>query len=199
MSREEPHIVASLIDLCRKLDIKCVVQVGAQDGFEAAEIAHAIACRAVAIEADSRCSDHKVSGVEYHVALIGADDCDAEKFYRHESHGLSSKIPRGVNGEELLAMPQRRLDTFCRELDIIPDALIIDTEGTCMDVLLGATGVLGGIKLVYAEVQTREDRKGVSLLPAVDAWMAERGFVKRDGHPAYSVEAQGNFTYVRPA
>ena len=196
-THEEEHIVGSLIALCKELRIQCVVQVGAEDGFEAGEIARATGCRAVAVEADDRCIVHKVDGVEFHNVLIGATDSAAIPFYRNTQMGLSGTLSRSDGGQEVFDLPMRRLDTFCQSLDIIPDALIIDTEGTCLDVLNGATGVLGGVKLIYAEVQTEKIRPGVSMKVDVDAWLKERGFVERHGLPSYGACGQGNFTYVR--
>lgn len=197
MTHEEPPVVAALIALCKEMRITCVVQVGAEDGFEAAEIARATGCRAVALEADDRCIGNAVGGVEFHVALIGATDCDTSTFYRNTSAGLSSMLSRNENSQEALTMPQRRLDTFCAAFDLRPDALVIDTEGTTLDVLKGSTGLIDGVRLIYAEVQTQEIRPGVSLLPDVDAFLAERGFVRREGLPSYPAGGQGNYTYVR--
>ena len=197
MNHEEPHVIAALVALCKQMDVRCVVQVGAEDGFEAAEIARATGGRAIAIEADERCFNHRADGVEFHTALIGATDCEAATFYRHVSFGLSSMLKRGDGGEEALELPQHRLDTFCAALDVRPDALVIDTEGTTLDVLKGATGILGGVRLIYAEVQTAEIRPGVSLLPDVEAWLTERGFVRREGLPAYYPGSQGNYTFWR--
>lgn len=197
MNHEELRIVAALVALCKQLDIHCAVQVGAEDGYEAGEIAKATGCRAVAIEADERCIAHAVEGVEFHTALIGGEDLDEVPFYRHSSFGLSTKVSREGEGEELLALPQRRLDTFCRELDITPDALIIDTEGTTLDVLEGSTGVIDGVRLVYAECQSSVIRPGVRLVGEVNEWLAVRGFVQHEGLPAYDAGGQGNYCWRR--
>lgn len=197
MTHEEPHVIAALIALCKEMRITCVVQIGAEDGFEAAEIARATGCRAVALEADDRCIGNAADGVEFHVALIGAEDTAASTFYRNTTSGLSSMLKRDGSGQEAIVLPQRRLDTFCAAFDLRPDALIIDTEGTTLDVLKGSTGLIDGVRLIYAEVQVEEIRPGVSLLGDVEAFLGERGFVRREGPPAYSAGRQGNFTWVR--
>jgi len=195
MSRESDEIIAALVDLCKEIGVRCLVQIGAEDGWEAYCVHEAIGCRAVCIEGDPKCCRCSPR-LEYHRCLIGATDCVTD-FYVHEQMGLSSTIPRNDGLEQHVAMEQYRLDTFCELSGITPDALVIDTEGTTMDVLEGASGVLAGVRLIYAEVQTREIRPGVSLLPEVDAFLAERGFVRREGLPAYDAGGQGNFCWVR--
>ena len=196
MSREREDVVAALVDLCKEVGVKCLIQIGAEDGWEAFCVQETTGCRAVCIEGDPKCCKCSMR-LEYHRCLIGATDCVTD-FYVHEQMGLSSTIPRNDNLEQHIAVEQYRLDTFCELSGVAPDALIIDTEGSAMGVLEGAVGTLAGVRLIYAEVQTKEIRPGVSLLPVVDAFLVERGFVRRGGLPAYEVEGQGNFVWVRP-
>ena len=120
-------------------------------------------------------------------------------FYVHKTSGLSSPFVRGDSDEEARQFGQERLDTFCavRGISPLPDALIIDTEGSTLDVLEGCGAILNGVKLVYAEVQTCEIRPGMRLLPEVDAFLAARGFALRPGLPAYDGGAQGNYTWTK--
>ena len=178
------------------MKITCLVQVGAEDGYEANAIREAVyGCRAVAIEPDPKCKPVSPK-LEFHEALIGATNSVVE-FYLNSVPGLSSQIPRYDGVEIRLTMPQQRLDTFCPKYGIVPDALIVDTEGTTLDVLEGCGSLIDGVRLIYAEVQAQEIRPGMRLLPEVEAFLAQRGFVWREGPPAYSVGAQGNYTWVR--
>lgn len=196
MSHEEDNVVGDLVSLCRSMDIQCVVQVGAWDGWEADKIRLETGARAIAIDADPRavtCSDH----ISHYKALIGEHDADEVVFHQNNAPGLSGKVGRG-EAEKAIKMRQWSLDTFCTFHDARPDALIIDTEGTTLDVLRGANRLLTGVRLIYAECQTSEIRPGiVGLLSDVDAFLVERGFVRRPGPPAYDAGGQGNYCWVR--
>jgi FkbM family methyltransferase len=196
MSRESNEVATALAALCKSLDIKCVVQIGAEDGFEAEEIRKETGCRAVAIDGDPKCCKCSTA-IEYFRCLIGDKD-EIVNFYVYETMGLSSTLPRNDGQEQHIAVEMYRLDTFCAMHGITPDALIIDTEGTTMNVLKGAEGVLGVVRMIYAECQHQDIRPGVSLVGDVDAFLKEHGFVMRDEWPSYSVGSQGKFIWVRP-
>lgn len=195
MSREESHVVTALAALCKLLNIKCAVQIGAWDGYEVEVVRSTVPCRGVAIEGDTRsvpCSP----GLEYHYALIGATNCVMD-FYLHPNAELSGQFPRGENSEEKVRLQQHRLDTFCEALGIKPDALIIDTEGSTLDVLEGCGAMLDSVNLVYAECQTYVMRPGIRPLADVDAFLAVRGLTRHHGLPSYSAGSQGNYTWAR--
>lgn len=177
------------------MQVKCLVQVGAEDGFEAAYIARDIGCRAVAIEANPE--NNQESGVEHHNAIIGATN-GMTVFYRHGSGDLSGHFPRGSNETRVDAM-MTRLDTFCEKHDLKPDALIIDTEGSALEVLEGSTGILDGVKMIYAEVQDYPIREGIRPFVYVHKFLAARGFTCHDAAPTYGKgDAQWNQTWVKP-
>lgn len=90
-----------------------------------------------------------------------------------------------------------RLDTFCAAYSIKPDALIVDTEGSGLDVLEGAGDLLDDVKLIYAELQNAVIRPGVRLRPEVESFLSVRGFTQHSELPTYDAGGQGNFTYVR--
>lgn len=200
MASEEPHVVEALVDLCKSLNIRCVVQVGAEDGYEAWEIKRAIEasgapCRAVGIDADPQTGPYR--DVEWHEALIGATDAPEAPFYLY-AKGLSSQVPRGED-EKRVTLPMQRLDTFCWGIAATPDALIIDTEGTTLDVLRGATGILGQVRLIYAECSDGELRPGYRAdIEQVEALLKPLGFAQRTGLPAYDAGGQGNYAWVKP-
>lgn len=197
MSHEDQHIIIGLIDLCRQQEVKCLVQVGAEDGYEADKIRAATGARVIAIEGDTRCAPC-APDLEYHYALIGATDC-ATAFYITGSIGLSGHFLRNDGqAQTRVELPQRRLDTFCAQHAIEPDALIIDTEGTTLEVLEGCGELLDRVKLIYAECQGSVIREGVRLIGEVDTFLAARGFTQHQGIPSYGVGAsQGNYTWVK--
>lgn len=194
MTCEHADVCRSLADICRKMAVSCVVQVGAEDGHEASYLAQTLGCRSIAIEANAGVSSSP--GIEYHVSVIGATN-GPTTFYRHSNGALSGHFPRG--SEEVAERRwMQRLDAFCGDNLIAPDALIIDTEGSTLEVLEGATGILGGVKVIYAEVQDYPIREGIRPFPLVDAFLAARGFTAHDAAPTYGKgDAQWNQTWVR--
>ena len=194
-AHEDPHVVNALSSLCEDLGVTTLVQVGAGDGYEADFIRASIGCRAVCIEGDSR-QKAIVDDLEYHYTVIGATD-GTMPFYQHPTPDLSGHFPRADLNEKMIEVEQQRLDTFCGGLDIVPDALIIDTEGSTMEVLEGCGGLIDGLKVVYAECQTVETRIGIRLLDEVDDFLAARGMTQHEGLPTYDGGAQGNWTWVR--
>ena len=195
MSAEEPNVVAALVALCKKYEIKTLVQVGAEDGFEAEEIRKATECRAICVEPDPKCGPVSFD-LEWHEVLIGGQN-SVEKFYLNNVSGLSSQVFRGDSQEIVVEMPQIRLDAFCRKHEIKPDALIVDTEGTTMDVLVGCGSLLEFMKLIYCEVQLDESRGLRGQAMEVDAYLTERGFKRSMELPTYAAGGQANWTFIR--
>jgi len=199
---EEPHVVSALVELCKKHEVKCLIQIGAEDGYEAACIKEATKCRAIAIEPNVICEAHSPH-IEFYNTVIGGYD-SLTTFYIHEDTGLSSQLPRNDGHEIPFHTAQQRLDTWCNNRHIKPDALIIDTEGTTLDVLGGCGDLLFDIKIIYAECQTEIMRPGIRLLNEVDEFLVEiYGMTQHHGLPSYSCEngqypiPQGNWTWIR--
>jgi hypothetical protein len=195
MSHENKNVVAALADLCRELGVKTLIQVGSGDGYESYTVAKETGCRAIAIDGN-RGTVAVSPDLEFHNIVIGSSDCHTV-FYEHSNKELSSQIPRGAN-EFSVVTPLQRLDTFCGvRCGLRPDGLIIDTEGTTMDVLEGCGDLLDEMKIVYAECQTSETRPGIRLLSEVDSLLVARGMTQHEGPPSYTVGPQGNYTWIR--
>lgn len=195
MSSEEPHVIAALIEVCRQQNVKTLIQIGAEDGYEGDCIRRALGCRVVCIEPDPKCGpcSHLL---EWHEVVIG-DNNDMTNFYLNAARGLSSKVPRADSLEILAVMPQTRLDKFCRVHAIKPDALIIDVEGSTLDVLEGAGSLLEFINFIYAEVSHDKTRGERADADTADAYLKERGFRRSMELPTYSAGGQSNWTFLR--
>lgn len=180
--------------MCKQREVKCLVQVGAGDGYEADAIREATGCRAICIDADPKSAPASKS-IEWHYTMIGATDCTTS-FYVNANLGLSTPITRG-GGEEELKLYQRRLDTFCKYHDIRPDALIVDTEGGDLAVIEGCGDLLDGVKLIYTEQQTHTLRPGMRLLKETEEFLSARGFTRHNELPTYDAGGQGNYTFTK--
>ena len=194
MSSESPDVITALINLCRQYNVRTVLQVGAEDGYEADCIRRELACRSVCIEPDTRCGP--VSHLlEWHEVLIG-ESSEVADFYLHESPGLSSKVTRNDKKETQVRMPQMRLDAFCRRYAVKPDCLIVDCEGTTMEVLRSAGPMLQFTSIVYCEVN-HDDSRGPRNDADVQALLESFGLRRHEGAPSYSAGCQSNWTFVR--
>lgn len=191
MACEEQHVVDSLIDLMRCYRIKHLVDVGSESGMESITISNATGCSVTMIEGNP-----DVAAMYPWVtnAVIGATS-GPSTFYGANQPGLSSLFNRG--GKEF-SVNVIRLDSFCADRGISPDALIIDTEGTTYDVLLGAGDLLNSVRVIYAEVQNIPLYPGGKLANDVDSLLSNIGFQKRPGLPSYDAGVQSNITWVRP-
>ena len=195
MSHEEVAVVHALTNLCIRMEIKCLVQVGAGDGHEAYTVQQICNCTSVAIEGNPGATPMS-SEIEFHNAVIGESNRLAD-FYIHEDEGLSGCLPRRDGREKHIVCPQYRLDTFCDYHRRTPDALIIDTEGTTMEVLSGSSNLMRGVKLIYAECQHVMYRPKVSMIEDVRNLLSGWDFVEHVGLPSYLAGPQGNYTWIR--
>jgi FkbM family methyltransferase len=197
MSREEEHVVHALAELCQMYQVKVLFQVGACDGYEAYAVANKTQCKVVCFEPDPLCAPMARS-LDWHAVMVGATNC-VTTFYAHGNRGLSSPIKRGDGEETEMRLRQTRLDTFCEKHEIWPDALLVDTEGTSLDVLEGCGDkILNGLRVVYAETQLTPFRPGMRVIGEVDAFLSVRGMSRSFSLPAYGAEdSQGNSLWVR--
>lgn len=193
-SREEKRVIEALIDVCRGQSVTMVVQVGAGDGWESYQIHKALGCSATAIE--GRMGQDPCSGeLSFRHAIIGSTDGDTRWF---EEGDLSGQLARGGAEVSHEGRKQERLDTFCERLGIKPDALIIDTEGTTLEVLAGCGDLLDGVNVIYAECQSSPLRVGGHSFSEVEKMLEQRGFSKYENLPTYYAgQAQFNMTWIR--
>ena len=189
--QENKRTVDALAEVFKKYSVKCLVNVGACDGFEASALATVTGCRSIAIEGDTRCRPCS-DNIEFHYMVIGATDCDTE-FYVHNTIGLPGCIKRG--NEPMVVVQQERLDTFCNRNNVTPDALLIDTEGTVPDVIAGCGQLLNSVNVVYAECQAHN-------IDEIDNMLSVAGLTQHEWNspPSYWADKkkyQGNYTWVR--
>jgi len=70
------------------------------------------------------------------------------------------------------------MDEWCAEEGIERvDFIKVDTQGSELDILSGASATLDGVRAVEAEVEFNELYEGAPLFPAVDRFLRDRGFV----------------------
>ena len=84
-----------------------------------------------------------------------------------------------------------RLDT----LPFLPDMLNLDIQGAELEALKGAVGLLGGVRWICTEVSSEELYVGQSLVPELDRWLGDRGFVQVAAE--WTDRGWGDALYVR--
>jgi FkbM family methyltransferase len=84
-----------------------------------------------------------------------------------------------------------RLDS----LPFLPDMLNLDIQGAELEALKGAVGLLGGVRWICTEVSSEELYVGQSLVPELDRWLGDRGFVQVAAE--WTDRGWGDALYVR--
>ncbi len=188
---ESDEVVAALVKALGK--VRTVIDVGSGDGYE---VSHINADRRIAIDAHPFI-ERDYPNVEYFNGAI-AEFNGMATFYYGPGPGCSSLHDRGGESIEVYTY---RLDNFCHINDIplaTVDALIIDTEGTTFDVLVGAGDIVSKyVKYIYAEVQLQRLYPN-KLAYEIDRYLKCFGFhVDKVGMPSYESGPQANYLWTR--
>lgn len=131
-------------------------------------------------------------GITYLPVAVGAVDGELATLHITSKASCSSLLPpsrklcsefsyaadamRVVSTSEVALS---RLDTICRREQISPDVLKIDTQGTELDVLIGAGEYLQRAIAVELEVEFMEQYEGQALFADIDQYMRSQGFTLR--------------------
>lgn len=103
-------------------------------------------------------------------------------FQRH-----SAIYPDIVVTNEIPMVTSRGDEVFRGGLDGI-DTLVLDVQGSELQVLNGLGKLLDGIQRVYAEVNLKELYTGCALRPKMEEWMREKGFGNQEFFPVHLEE-----------
>ena len=168
-----------------------VVNVGAEDGFEAAIIEARVPGSTV--YRFEPCNGDNDTRPHWSNLVVGATD-GPTTFYRMGDTALSSTYNR--TGSEPEEREQTRLDTWARGIGLGHiHALLIDTEGSTLDVLVGAGGLLGSVAFICAEVQETKLYGDNALVGEVEDHLAKYNIVRVPG--GYPGGQQENRFYAR--
>lgn len=146
----------------------------------------------------------KLNAEAFNVAA-GAKDGVLDFFVHSDVSGSSGY--RQWEGDFLdgqrIRVPVRRLDSLVRTPIARPCLLKIDTQGAELDVLAGASGILGEIDVLIVETSFHQFRKGAPEFNAIVIRLAELGFECHEvleGHyrAVDNALAQVDLVFVRP-
>jgi FkbM family methyltransferase len=142
--------------------------------------------------------------------LIGEKDEPGAVLHVSSNNGLSSSIlPLAKHREAWpnvsyirdIIMPSTSLPTFIGKegLDLSEyEALIMDTQGSELTILRGATEILRQFRFIHVEVADFEAYAGCCLLSEMDDFMSNHGFrqVRRDRQTYQVATHAGNYYEV---
>ena len=182
------EVAKAIAYYCPKSPI--VVNVGAEDGFEAAIIEAQVPGSIVYRFEPNRDTDGRWYGL-----VVGATN-GPTTFYRMGDTALSSTYNR--TGSEPEEREQIRLDTWAENSGIgWVDALFIDTEGSTLDVLVGAGDLLASTTFICAEVQETRLYGDNALVGEVEEYLGRFNLARVPG--GYPGGQQWNRFYARVA
>jgi FkbM family methyltransferase len=192
-----------------------VIHVGAHYGQEAALYDNAFrAERVLWVEADPETHlllQSSLANRPTHIALQGmiADvDDQARTFYRTLNEGMSSSylplkehlnIYPGITVTGTIRLSTVTLPSLLARHEIEPtlfDYLVIDTQGTELQVLLGCGDSLANFRWICCEVNQIELYQGCAMFADITRFLRASGFVLVDS--AWTDYGWGDALYVRP-
>lgn len=145
----------------------------------------------------------KLGGEAFNVAA-GATDGQMDFFVHQDVSGSSAyrQIEGAFFDGERVTVPVRRLDTLIPSSIQRPALLKIDTQGAELEVLAGATELLGSIDVVIIEVSFHQFRDAAPEFDDVVGRMSQLGFRAYEileGHYRYADNAlaQVDIAFVR--
>ena len=148
---------------------------------------------------------------EVHQALLGDKDDESSEFHVMSVRGANSMLPVLADGclgyipeENVTAMTMTRADTLLRKLDIAPgdlNALVVDVQGTELQVLQGLGDYIHRVKYVVAEYFEKPVYEGQTTVQDLVLFMVNMGcrLWAHRGVTGPARDAVGDFLFVRGA
>ena len=120
--------------------------------------------------------------------LLGDEDCDGRAFHQLRtpfgSTGSSLYEELSDYPRDVLTLPMRRLDSLVRSHEgRVFDLVKIDVQGAELDVLRGASEMLGTVQALCIELSLHPVNRGAPLLAEVVATLDQLGFAMCDAVP----------------
>lgn len=187
--QESTAFCDQIVKACKRLDgVYTFIQVGCCDGFEGRYV-RARDPNCIGLVGFEPNQDVKPEAQDFDFRRLAISNfCGKATLSMADAIGMSSLMDRGGATCEVDVMS---LDHFMASARVDPCSyvLMIDTEGTLLDVLAGAAETLQKTMLVVAEVTNDQRSEAESIL-------AGHGLHFVDGY-GYSAGSQANWFYAR--
>lgn len=135
--------------------------------------------------------DHEqtIQGNNVHYVLLGNTDDKTVTYHKSTSSniywttGNSIYKENNIHGCEYVPveMTMKRLDTFIKENNLpLPDMIKLDTQGSELQILQGASEILKNVKIILMEISLHQWNENGPLMHDVIAEMNKLGFILID-------------------
>lgn len=197
-------------DAVRHLKCKVVYDIGANEGHWTKEAKDKLPDAEIyGFEANPQHADIENANRanrNFIVSLYHTDDCELDFHISETSKyttGFSFYQERSdaFKDNHTIKLQTKRLDTFVKEQEIaLPDAIKIDTQGSELDILMGAPECVEYAKVIMAEISLYEYNKGGVTFDTLNNWLQEHDYVPigiEAQHRAANVLVQLDMVYVK--
>ena len=193
------------------LNIDGVLHLGAHVGEEARAYDRCRVGKVWWVEADPEVMPDLERNISKYPDQVAIRECVSDihgasvTFHRANNHQSSSLLELGthldvapdVHYTDQFTMIATTVDALVSRYGIRANFLNSDLQGAELLALRGAADFLAGVAYIYTEVNWTSLYEGCVLLPDLDAWLGQRGFVRYDTRMAGN-SGWGDALYARP-
>lgn len=194
-------------DAVRHLKGKVVYDIGSNEGHWTREVRNKLSNAEIyAFEANPQHAKVKNANRNFIVSLYHTDDCELDFYISKTSKyttGFSFYKERSeaFKDNHTIKLQTKRLDTFVKEQKIpLPDAIKIDTQGSELDILMGAPECVEHAKVIMTEISLYEYNKDGVTFDTLNNWIQDHDYVPigiETQHRACNVLVQLDMVYVK--
>lgn len=182
-----------------KEDIKTAFEIGSRDLLDAHTIQSHYNCKVYSFECNPDCIEEckknykdKDNIVLVEKAVSQKDDFITFRPFnlnKYNNMGASSMFEIDfstrnhndtdygkVDIQDIIKVPSIRIDTFCKENNLVPDVIFMDVQESELEVLKSASSYLKKIKYIVTEASTKSTYKGGCDIVDINDFLVSEGF-----------------------
>lgn len=181
--------------------ISCILECGARAGEDSIALADIFKCPVHAFEPNpvsiEFCKKHFGERKDIFLNECAVSDYDGRTtFYsvntdKYPNVGASSLYKFDMDSKHLhppevlragneiqyeIDVEVKRLDTYCKDKQLIPEALFMDIQGSELNALKGLGDYIGSVKLIGLETQYISSYKGGDVFSSINEFLTSHGF-----------------------
>jgi len=176
------------------LDIENVYDIGACSGNWTHQFKNSVLIDSnfYLFEANSIYKEHlNSSGHFVHMGVLSNPERESVEFYNGGDTGDSyyKETTKHYDNKKSIILPCRTLDSVVKEFNLpVPNLIKIDTQGSELDILKGASTIINKVDLVYLECPIIQYNNGAPGIGDYISFMKEKRFVPFDVHEIHRSE-----------
>ena len=182
--------------------VNIAFEIGSRDLLDANTIQKKYGCKVISFECNPDCIEEckknksifnndniiliekAVSRVDGYIKFLSIDldkydNMGASSIFELDfitSRNTSDPDYHKSNVQKLVKAPSIRFDTFCKENNIIPDAIFMDVQEAELEVLSSASDYLKNVKYIVTEVSRKSTYKGGCNIVSLNNFLENKGF-----------------------